>query len=67
MAAPTLAPRARKWLPPLLVAGVAFAAYWPCLHGKFVWDDDFWTLNLVRRFPDLSGLVGIWTHPATSR
>ncbi len=37
-----------------------FLAYWPCLHGGFVWDDDAWTLKLQGLFQSASGLARIW-------
>jgi len=53
---------ARGWLRvPLLVVAV-FLAYWPCLQGGFVWDDDAWTLQLAGLFQNLSGLGVIWSR-----
>ena len=47
----------------LLVAAAAFLAYWPCLRGEFIWDDDAWTTNLAELFHSLSGLRAIWSWP----
>ena len=47
----------------LLVAAAAFLAYWPCLRGEFIWDDDSWTTNLAELFHSLSGLRAIWSWP----
>jgi protein O-mannosyl-transferase len=44
-----------------LLGLATFLAYWPCLHGGFVWDDDAWTLKLQGLFYDPSGLARIWT------
>ncbi|MGO8930269.1 MAG: tetratricopeptide repeat protein [Limisphaerales bacterium] len=35
------------------------------MRGSFVWDDDAWTLNLIKRFPTLSGLGQMWLSPTT--
>ncbi len=50
------------WLPAALLAIATILAYWPCLHGGFVWDDDAWTLKLERLFQSVSGLGVIWTN-----
>ena len=42
---------------------VTFLAYWPCLHGQFVWDDDSWTTSLAPYFRNIAGLVALWIHP----
>ncbi len=47
----------------LSVAAVAFLAYWPCLGGDFIWDDDAWTTNLAALFHNVSGLRAIWSWP----
>jgi len=59
-----LAGRAWSSLLALLVSAI-FLVYSPCLRGGFVWDDDAWTLNLIERFPTLSGLGQMWTSPTT--
>ncbi|HVW22220.1 MAG TPA: tetratricopeptide repeat protein [Opitutaceae bacterium] len=41
------------WAPLLLLAAV-LAAYWPCRHGGFVWDDD---AHVTR--PELASLAGL--------
>jgi tetratricopeptide (TPR) repeat protein len=46
-----------------LVAAAAFLAYWPCLGGELIWDDDAWTTNLAELFRNLSGLRAIWSWP----
>ena len=38
-------------------------AYLPALGGGFVWDDDAWTIKLLRLFRDASGLGSIWFRP----
>ncbi len=47
----------------LLLLLVTFVAYWPCLHGQFVWDDDSWTTSLAPYFRNVGGLVALWIHP----
>jgi tetratricopeptide (TPR) repeat protein len=59
---PGLAWRRRVSLGGLAVAA-AFLAYWPCLRGGFVWDDDAWTTKLAALFQSLSGLRAIWSWP----
>ena len=50
------------WSLILGLAAVTFLAYWPCLNGDFVWDDDAWTLKLRGLHQNLPGLVQIWTN-----
>lgn len=50
------------WVRVSVLAIVTLAAYWPCLHGQFVWDDDAWTLKLRGLFQKPEGLVEIWTN-----
>jgi tetratricopeptide (TPR) repeat protein len=53
----------RGWVIALSVAAAAFLAYWPCLGGEFIWDDDAWTTNLAGLFQSVSGLGAIWSWP----
>lgn len=54
----------RQILPPLGVAAIAIAGYFPALNGGFVWDDDSWTTNIEPLLRDASGLVRMWTSTA---
>ena len=47
----------------LLLMAVTFLAYWPCLRGQFVWDDDSWTTSLAPYFKNSAGLLALWIHP----
>jgi protein O-mannosyl-transferase len=38
-------------------------AYWPALHGQFVWDDNSWTTKIEGLLSDFSGLRAIWFQP----
>ena len=38
-------------------------AYLPALTGKFVWDDDSWTTQIVGLLRDFSGLRSMWCQP----
>ena len=40
---------------------MTFIAYWPALHGGFVWDDDAWTTNVTGLLADVTGLHIMWT------
>ncbi len=51
----------KGWLRLGLLGLAMFLAYWPCLRGGFVWDDDAWTLKLQGLFQNASGLARIWT------
>ena len=42
---------------------VAFAAYWPALHGAFVWDDNAWTTKVLHLLHNARGLYLIWFDP----
>jgi len=53
--------QSHPWAPVGLLVAATFFAYWPCLNGDFVWDDDAWTLGLQNVFQRPSGLVHIWT------
>lgn len=45
------------------LAAVTVAAYWPAFHGKFIWDDNAWTTDILKLLRDISGLGAIWTQP----
>ena len=47
----------------LSLMAVAFAAYWPALHGAFIWDDHAWTTDILKLLRDASGLRLIWIQP----
>ena len=53
-----------RLLPWLLVV-VAVSAYWPCMHGPFLWDDRDWTTEVEWVMKDLNGLRLIWMVPTT--
>jgi tetratricopeptide (TPR) repeat protein len=53
----------QHWFLALLLVAATFAAYFPALHGGFVWDDASWTLDLAPYFQNTSGLWAIWFHP----
>jgi tetratricopeptide (TPR) repeat protein len=55
--------RGQAWVRAAGLIGAVFLAYWPCLQGGFVWDDDAWTLNLRGLFEGVSGLGAIWARP----
>ncbi|HEY1717154.1 MAG TPA: tetratricopeptide repeat protein, partial [Verrucomicrobiae bacterium] len=42
---------------------VAFAAYWPALHGGFIWDDASWTTGILNLLRNVSGLGQMWSDP----
>jgi tetratricopeptide (TPR) repeat protein len=48
-----------------LLVLIVLLAYLPALKGGFVWDDDSWTIKLVRVLRDTSGLRSIWLEPKT--
>jgi protein O-mannosyl-transferase len=52
----------RGGLKVLFLAIATVFAYWPCLHGDFVWDDDAWTYKLQGLFQNSHGLPQIWTN-----
>lgn len=57
--------RWKRALPACLLLGVTVLAYWPALHGSYVWDDDkYVTANWTLRSAD--GLKAIWLDPAAS-
>jgi tetratricopeptide (TPR) repeat protein len=45
------------------IAALALFAYWPALHGQFVWDDSSWTTEISGLLKDWSGLYSIWFRP----
>ena len=53
------------WAICLLIAAAVFAAYWPALPGKFLWDDNAWTTDLLSHLRSASGLGAFWTQPTT--
>ena len=55
--------RNRSWPFVLLLVVVMSLAYLPALSGKFVWDDDSWTTNIVGLLSNISGLRHIWCQP----
>lgn len=48
-----------------LLVLATFLAYLPAVRGGFVWDDDSWTIKLIRVLRDPSGLYAIWFEPKT--
>ena len=46
-----------------LLVAAAFLAYLPALAGKFVWDDDSWTSNIIALLRDFHGLGSMWLKP----
>ena len=55
----------RIWLPAGLLLAATFLAYWPALHGGFVWDDD----THISANPTLRswrGLWNIWFQPGST-
>ena len=53
----------RRWVFALAVVVVTLLAYRPALGGKFVWDDDRWTLGITGLLKDFSGLTAMWFRP----
>jgi Flp pilus assembly protein TadD len=47
-----------------LIFASVLIAYWPALHGGFLWDDDSWTTNILGLLRDASGLRSMWFKPA---
>jgi len=47
----------------VLLLGLLFAAYYPCLNGTLVWDDDAWTKDIAHLTRDWHGLWRMWTEP----
>jgi tetratricopeptide (TPR) repeat protein len=46
----------------LLAVGVG-AAYWPALHGSFIWDDNAWTADILGLLKNVAGLEIMWRNP----
>jgi protein O-mannosyl-transferase len=42
---------------------IAFVAYWPALHGEFIWDDASWTTGILDLLKNVSGLCQMWNDP----
>lgn len=53
----------RSWAGAVFIVLATFAAYFPCLNGGIVWDDDAWTIRLRPLFESDSALWQIWTNP----
>jgi tetratricopeptide (TPR) repeat protein len=54
----------RAWLTAIAICCATWFAYWPALHGSFLWDDN---ANVTK--PELrpwSGLARIWTDPSAT-
>jgi tetratricopeptide (TPR) repeat protein len=49
----------------LALLAVLLAAYWPALHGGFIWDDDAHVTREELR--PLHGLVSIWSQPGATQ
>ncbi len=47
----------------ILLILLTVLAYLPALTGKFVWDDDSWTTQIVGLLRDFSGLRSMWCQP----
>jgi protein O-mannosyl-transferase len=55
----------RDWLFSLLLIAATLVAYWPAMHGGFIWDDDAYvTKNLALQ--SVRGLEAIWLKPEAS-
>lgn len=46
----------------MLVAGGCLA-YWPALHGEFIWDDASWTTDVLGLLKNFPGLETMWKNP----
>ncbi len=55
--------RGSGWLWGFLIVAATLGAYWPALHGDFVFDDRVWTTDVEHLLRDSSGLREIWTNP----
>jgi protein O-mannosyl-transferase len=51
------------WLFGGLLLAATVLAYWPALHGGFVWDDDSWTTKIAHLLRNGPGLYSIWFEP----
>src|SRR5271170_7966171 len=57
--------RLKYWILALLLVLAPVVAYWPALHGGFIWDDDTHiTDNPALR--SLQGLWQIWSKPGAT-
>jgi tetratricopeptide (TPR) repeat protein len=45
------------------VVVLVLVAYWPSLHGSFIWDDDFWTTIPMQKYSSLEGLLQMLITP----
>ena len=41
---------------------LAFAVYWPCLNGPFLWDDRNWSTGIEWLLRDPDGWWRVWTE-----
>jgi Flp pilus assembly protein TadD len=58
-------PWLKSWFKALLLIAMTLAAYWPAMHGGFVWDDnEHITDNMTLR--SLRGLGEIWFNPGAT-
>ena len=55
----------RRWLFGLFLMMVTLVAYWPALHGGFVWDDDV-HISINPALRSLRGLWEIWFKPGAT-
>ena len=55
----------RGWLPGLLLVAATVLAYWPALHGGFLWDDDE-HIRGNSTLRSLTGLRDIWVKPGAT-
>jgi Flp pilus assembly protein TadD len=52
------------WWFGLFLVTATFLVYSPALPGKFLWDDNWWTTNIVGLLRDPAGLWTMWWQPA---
>jgi tetratricopeptide (TPR) repeat protein len=55
----------REWVIGLLLLAALLVAYWPALHGGFLWDDDTY-ISADPVLLTLSGLRAIWADPSAT-
>jgi protein O-mannosyl-transferase len=53
------------WFPCLLLIAATVVAYWPALHGDFLWDDDS-HISTNDSLRSLTGLRDIWLKPGAT-